>query len=132
MASKETWGGSSQPGSGTATLRIIMKDLEMRRQIYDVNVAIGGHNYICLAAQMLGLTEAKITSKPGRQLSPFLGSPEGIKKFSGWAPATGLLSGDMAHDLGFKKKIRERGGKGGIGWRKWLKKRQSLSTLKFL
>lgn len=109
-----------------------MKDLDMRRQIYDVNVAIGGHNYIRLAAQMLGLTEAKITSKPGRQLSPFLGSPEGIKKFSGWAPATGLFKRRYGARSGFKGKIRELGGKGGIGWRKWLKKRQSLSTLKFL
>ena len=53
------WGGSLQPDPGTAALRIIMKGLDMRRQIYDVNVAIGGHNYIPSAAQMLGRIEIK-------------------------------------------------------------------------
>lgn len=35
----------------------MMKDLDTRRQIYDLNAAIGGHNYILLTAQMLGLID---------------------------------------------------------------------------
>lgn len=49
-----SWSGSLQLGPGTATLRTTMNDSDMRKQIYDVNVAIGGHYYILLAAQMLG------------------------------------------------------------------------------
>ena len=59
-----------QPDPSTATLRITMKGLDMRRQIYDVNVAIGGHNYNPFSSRMLGRQRDKITSKLGRQLSP--------------------------------------------------------------
>ena len=56
---EKSWGGSLQLDPGTATLRIIMKGLDLRRQIYDMNVAIGGHNYIPSAAQILVRIEIK-------------------------------------------------------------------------
>lgn len=45
---------------------------------------------------------------------------------SSWTPATGLFNGDLVYDQVFKETDRERGGKGGITWRKWSKKGQSL------
>lgn len=74
-----------------------------------------GHNYIHLAARVLGLTKTK--QRQNQACSLFPGHPQ-----------LALFNGDMVYDLVFKETNRGRGGDGGISWRKWSKKGQSFSS----